>query len=231
MSIKRIIERSDSFSGNLFDVLVQLCIVISLISFSVETLPDLSEPFRRFLYFVEVATVAIFTLEYALRVVVADNRLRFIFSFYGLIDLLAILPFYMAIGIDLRAIRTIRFLRLFRLFKFSRYTEAMRRFRDAFIDIKEELVIYLAATGILVFLSSVGIYYFERDAQPEKFASVFHCLWWSIITLTTVGYGDTFPVTIGGRVFTAIILLLGVAVIAIPSGLLAASLAKTKAKE
>lgn len=230
MSIKQIVERSDTRSGRTFDVLVQLCIFVSLVSFSVETLPNLSDRLRYFLNVVEIVTVAIFTLEYALRIFVVDDRLGFIFSFYGLIDLLAIVPFYIAVGIDLRAIRTIRFLRLFRLFKFSRYTEAMRRFRDAFIDIKEELVIYLAATTILVFLSSVGIYYFERDAQPDKFASVFHCLWWAIITLTTVGYGDTYPVTIGGRIFTAVILLLGVAVIAIPSGLLAASLAKTKQK-
>ncbi|MCG8584082.1 MAG: potassium channel family protein, partial [Pirellulales bacterium] len=79
----------------------------------------------------------------------------------------------------------------------------------------------------LIFIASVGIYYCERDAQPEAFASIPHCLWWSIVTLSTVGYGDVYPITVAGRVFTALLIMVGLAVVAVPSGLLAAALAKT----
>ena len=228
MSLKTLVEQSDTRAGRAFDITVQSLILVSLVSFSIETLPHLSKETRFCLYVVEVVTVALFTIEYGLRVIVANNRLAFVFSFYGMVDLIAILPFYMSTRVDLRAIRVLRLFRVFRIFKFMRYTQAIRRFREAFADIKEELVLYFLATALLLFLSSVGIYYFERDAQPQHFASVFHSLWWSIITLTTVGYGDVYPVTIGGRVFTGIILLIGLGVIAVPAGLLASALTKTK---
>ena len=82
-----------------------------------------------------------------------------------------------------------------------------------------------------MFLSSVGIYYFECESQPEAFGSIFHCLWWAIVTLTTVGYGDVCPITIGGRIFTAVVLLLGIGVIAVPTGLFASALTKTNKRE
>lgn len=225
-ALKRIIEDTDTKAGRRFDLCVEALIVISLISFCVETLPDLSSTTRYWLRVLEVVTVALFTIEYILRIFVADNRLRFIFSFYGLVDLVAILPFYISTGIDLRSVRIFRMLRLFRAFKLFRYSKAIRRFKTAFIDIKEELVLYLVATLFILFVASVGIYYFENEAQPEEFKSVFHCFWWAIVTLTTVGYGDVCPVTVGGKIFTSIILFLGLAVVAVPAGLLASALTK-----
>ncbi len=97
---------------------------MSLVTFSIETLPDLSETTRYWLYLAEVLTVSIFTIEYALRILVADNRRRFITSFYGLVDLVAILPFYITTGLDLRTLRVLRMFRVFRIFKFARYTAA-----------------------------------------------------------------------------------------------------------
>ena len=114
-TLKQIVERNDTKRGRTFDLVIQALILISLVSFSIETLPDLSERARRWLYLIEVVTVAIFTVEYVLRVYVADRKRGFVFSFFGLIDLLAILPFYVATGMDLRAIRAFRFLRLFRV--------------------------------------------------------------------------------------------------------------------
>ncbi len=227
MILKQLVEDTDTRAGRIFDWTVQGFIVVSLISFCVETLPNLSPDTRLWLYVIEVVTVAIFTLEYCLRILVADNRLRFIFSFYGLVDLLAILPFYISHGgIDLRAIRIVRLFRVFRVLKFVRYTDALDRLKRAFSDIKEELVLFVIGTAIVLFISSVGIYYFERDAQPEQFASVFHSMWWSIVTLTTVGYGDCYPVTVGGKIFTAVILIVGLGIVAVPTGLLASALTK-----
>lgn len=146
----------------------------------------------------------------------------------GIVDLMAILPFDLALGLDLRSVRALRLLRLFRIFKLARYSKAMNRYRDAFISIKEELVLFGVTAMIILYLSSVGIYYFENPAQPEVFSSVFTAMWWAVVTLTTVGYGDVYPVTIGGRIFTTLILMVGLGVVAVPTGLFAAALNKVK---
>ncbi len=162
-----------------------------------------------------------------LRLIVADKKLRYIFSFYGLIDLAAILPFYVAHGIDLRSIRIFRIFRLTRAFKMFKYNRALQRFKDVFLSIKEELILFMITTCFLLYLSAVGIYYFENPAQPEQFKSVFHSLWWAVITLTTVGYGDVYPITVGGEIFTFVILTIGLGLIAVPTGLIASALTKT----
>ena len=226
MQLKRIIEKNDTTVGKTFDLIIQFLIVVSLVSFSVETIPGLSETTTKILKIIERVTVFVFSLEYLCRLYVADNKLKFIFSFYGIIDLLAILPFYIARGIDLRSIRIVRLFRLFRIFKMFRYSRAIQRLKQAFLSIKEELVLFLVATGFLLYISSVGIYYFEHLVQPEKFKSVFHCLWWSIVTLTTVGYGDVYPITTGGKIFTSFVAMIGIGVVAVPTGLVASALTK-----
>jgi len=224
MTLKQIIEGTDTRSGRLFDYFIQLLIVYSLITFSVSTLPDLSDATREFLFISQVVTVTIFTIEYLLRILVADKKSGYVFSFYGVVDLLAILPFYMTLAVDLRAIRIIRLLRLFRLLKMARYSKAVERYRIAFKEIKEELIIFFSATCFLIYVSAVGIYYFENAVQPEQFTSIFHSLWWAVATLTTVGYGDVVPVTLGGKIFTFFILMVGLSIVAIPAGLLASAL-------
>ncbi len=224
--LKRIIEESETPAGKAFDIFIQLLIVLSLISFSIETLPDLSERTKDTLQVIEIITVAIFTMEYLLRIVVADKRIKFIFSFYGIIDLAAILPFYIVSGIDLRSIRMLRLFRAMRVFKIFRYNQTVQRFKNAFLSIRQEMTLFVIATIFLLFIASVGIYYFEKDAQPETFKSIFHSLWWAVTTLTTVGYGDMHPVTIGGKIFTSFILIIGIGVIAIPTGLFASALTK-----
>ena len=188
------------------------------------TLPDLSHGMLDFLYYSQVITVTIFSIEYILRIYVADSKMRYIFSFYGLIDLLAVLPFYLTIAVDLRALRIVRLFRLFRILKIVRYIKAIRRYKAAFLDIKEELVLFFTATCFMIFISAVGIYYFENSVQPEAFKSIFHSLWWGIATLTTVGYGDIYPVTVGGKIFTFIILMIGLSVVAVPAGLFSIAL-------
>jgi voltage-gated potassium channel len=229
--LKSIVERNDTPAGRFFDLIIQSLILLSLITFSVETLPNLSPSTAVWLHRIELITVVIFTLEYLLRFVVADSKRGFVFSFYGLVDLLAIAPFYIATGLDLRSIRAFRFLRLFRAFKIARYNKAIRRFHRAFIIVREELVLFIAVTLLLIYFAAVGIYYFENEAQPDKFASVFHSLWWSVVTLTTVGYGDVYPITVGGRIFTFFMLLTGVGIISIPAGLLASALSKARELE
>jgi len=119
-------------------------------------------------------------------------------------------------------------LRLFRVLKLVRYSKAIQRFHRAFIIAREELVLYFFVTLLLLFLAAVGIYYFEHDVQPDTFASVFHSLWWAVATLTTVGYGDVYPITVGGKVFTFIVLLIGLGVVSVPAGLVASALSKAR---
>ncbi len=229
--LKTLIEQNTTPAGRTFDLAIQALIVLSLVTFSIETLPDLSAETRRLLAAIEVITVGIFTAEYLLRIAVADDKRRFIFSFFGLVDLAAILPFYLATGLDLRAIRIIRLLRLIRALKLVRYSRAVRRFHRAFIIAREELVLFFFLAIVLFFCAAVGIYYFENELQPEAFASVFHALWWAVVTLTTVGYGDVYPVTVAGRIFTFFMLLIGLGTISIPSGIVASALSRARAEE
>ncbi len=231
MNIKSIVEQNETTAGKTFDLSIQAMIFISLVSFSVETLPGLPERTQSILRVIEVGTVMIFSAEYLLRVLVSEKPLGFIFSWYGMIDLAAVLPFYVATGVDLRAIRAVRLLRLVRVLKLVRYSKALQRFHRALQIAKEELILFFGATLMVVYFAAVGIYIFEHEAQPETFLSVFHSMWWAIATLTTVGYGDVYPITAGGKIFTFFILMAGLGVVAVPTGLLASALSKARAEE
>ena len=227
-SIRAVVERSDTLEGRYFDLCVQLLVLVSVVTFTLETLPDLSATQQLILRYAEALLIGMFTAEYFVRLWVAKVRMNFVLSFYGVIDLVAILPFYLAAGIDLRALRAVRFLRLFRLLKLARYSQALNRLGIALRLAREELVLFLAMSLVVIYLAAVGIYYFERSAQPEAFASVPHALWWAVVTLTTVGYGDLYPITAGGKAFTFIILFVGLGLVAVPAGIVASSLAKAR---
>ncbi len=225
--IKNMVELNNSKRSKFFALFIQLLILISIIIFSIETIPDLNPHTRKVLHYIDLFIVVIFTIEYILRIYLAKYKLRFVFSLLGLIDLLAILPFYISIGVDLRALRALRFLSIFRIFKLIRYNRAIHHFVRAIRSAKEEILLFIFVTLILIFFSAVGIYYFEHEAQPEYFSSVFESLWWAVITLTTVGYGDVYPITVGGRVFTFFILMIGLGIIAIPTAIISSALTKS----
>lgn len=225
------VESTDTHLGRAFDLSIQVLIILSVVSFSIETIPSISEQARFYLRVFEIVSVGIFTLEYIVRLVCAEQKKRFVFSFFGIIDFLSIAPFYLALGIDLRSLRTFRLLRLVRILKLARYNAALRRFHKAFLIAKEELALFLFATLIIFYLAGVGIYYFENPAQPEAFSSIFHSLWWAVATLTTVGYGDIYPITVGGKIFTFFILVIGLGIVSIPAGMVASALAKARELE
>jgi voltage-gated potassium channel len=229
--LRAIVEDNTTKKGKYFDYFIQLIIVLSLISFSLETLPNISEEFRLVLEKFEFVSIVIFSIEYVLRVLVTKKPLRYIFSFYGIIDILAILPFYLNRFLDLRFLRAFRVFRIFRALKLIRYNKALNRFNVAFKIVKEELVLFFIVILIMLFIVSAGIYSFENEAQPEIFKSVFHSGWWSIVTLTTVGYGDVYPITLGGKVFTFFVLMIGIGVVAVPAGLVGTALSKARELE
>lgn len=180
----------------------------------------------------EVFSVAVFSVEYLLRLWVCtekaeysrplSGRLRYMTSFLAVIDLLAILPFYlpMLLTVNLRVIRILRIFRLFRLLKLARYTNAADTIFKVVRDRKAELGITMFMGAILLIISSTLVYYAECDAQPEKYSSIISSMWWSIITLLTVGYGDVYPITPLGKIFGALTAIFGIALFALPAGLI-----------
>lgn len=214
--------------------------LISLIGASVfaiilESVPSIERQFRAELYWFEVFTVSVFSVEYLLRVwsaVETDDRqsihpvytrVRYVFSFHAIVDLLAILPFYLltfgAFGtVDMRFLRAFRLLRVLKL---TRYSAALNML---FVTMAENGRALLASFLILItvmLLAASGMYYFERAAQPVAFGSIPLSMWWAFSTLTTVGYGDVTPVTNGGKIFGALITVVGIGMVALPTSILA----------
>ena len=214
-----------------WEIFLQGVIFLSLLDFAFETLPDLSETQTRWVRAVEVFTISIFTLEYLVRAIFSRHRSKYISGFFGIIDLISILPFFLGLAIDLRSLRAFRMLQLFRILKLARYSKAIRRMHRAFVISRDEIVLFAVSALIMIYLAGVGIYYFEHEAQPKVFRSMFDGLWWAVATLTTVGYGDSYPITAGGRLFTFLILIIGLGIIAVPTGMVASALSKARQAE
>jgi voltage-gated potassium channel len=224
------------------DLFLSLLIILNLLAVCLESVESINNLYHRQLVIFEIVSVSIFMLEYSLRIwsVAADRespattasgrRYRYIFSFTGIIDLLAILPSILPLllgGIDLRWLRV---LRLARLLKISHYSSALE---DLFSAIYEERRSFFAALylmGIALFLSSSLMYLAEYEAQPEKFASIPQTMWWALITLTTVGYGDVYPVTPLGQAIGAFTALLGVCTVALLTGIVASAFSNQMAR-
>ncbi|MCR9141651.1 MAG: ion transporter [bacterium] len=221
--------------SRLFDAGLIIIIVLNVVAIVLESFEELSDDFAPYFFAFEIVSITLFTLEYFLRVATANHaypdlgpiaaRLRWIFSFSGLIDLLAILPFFvpLVITFDLRFLRMVRILRLLRILKLNRYSRSIQIIGFILNDKKEELLTTLFVSGILMIIASTFMYYLENEAQPDAFPNVVATMWWAVATLTTVGYGDIFPITTAGKVFAGIISVLGIGIIALPTGILSAA--------
>jgi voltage-gated potassium channel len=229
--LQAILDGYDPVYGRAVAFVIQGLIVVSSLAIAVETLPDLPPPVRAALGGFEIVVVSVFTVEYAARLYAAPNRLRYVVSPFGIIDLLSILPTLLLLGYELHALRALRIVRVLRLLKLARYVSALDRLGRAFMAVLDELVVFAGLAAVVLYLCAAAIYWFERAAQPEAFASIFHAMWWAIVTLTTVGYGDVYPVTVGGRIFTGLMLLVALGVIAVPTGLVATALSNERASD
>lgn len=207
-------------------------IVLNVLTLILESYKELNDNYGIFFYAFEIFSVAIFTLEYLIRIWVSDKtkedkkeRINFAFSTLGIIDLIAIIPFYLPFifPFDLRIVRILRLFRLLRIFKLSRYSKSLKTIQYIFKETKAELSITVFVTFVLMILSSTLMYYIEHDAQPEKFASIGDAVWWAVATLTTVGYGDVYPVTALGKILSGIIALIGIGFVALPTGIISSA--------
>jgi len=222
-----------AFWDKLIDSFIISLILLNVVAVILETVDSISLAYGPLFKNFEIFSVYFFTIEYALRVWTCTyiakykhpvtGRLRYIFSFGSLIDLLAIVPFYLPFSAfyDFRFIRILRLIRFLRVFKIGRYLNATKIISNVFKTKKEELVLCLLITLTLIVIASSLMYFVEHDAQPDKFSSIPESMWWSVTTLTTVGYGDVYPVTGLGRILTACISILGIGIFALPAGILA----------
>lgn len=216
--------------------IINLCLVLLIILNVVAMMIEPSISSQRFILFLkifEIFSIVVFTVEYLLRLWVSDlyypdkpkwkARIKYIFTGMAIIDLLAILPFYIPfiIKIDLRALRVLRIFRLFRLFKANRYSTSMRNVFLVIKDKSSELISSVIVVFTLMIMASAIMFNIENAAQPDKFRSIFDSMWWATATLTTVGYGDIYPITVLGKILAALIALLGIGIVAIPTGIIA----------
>ncbi|MGB7288225.1 MAG: ion transporter [Salaquimonas sp.] len=217
--------------GHAFDYAMIGLIVLSISVMAIETLPGFPAAWKEPILWFDWVIVIIFTVEYGLRLWTTPNKIRYIFSFWGLIDLLAIAPFWAGLLIGLpggEALWTLRVLRIAKLLRFIANMETLQR---AFELVWRELLVVFMFAVLVMFCTAVGIYIFEHDAQPDAFPSIPHSFWFAVTTLTTVGYGDIFPVTVGGKIFTFGILMIGLGIVALPAGLIASAFTQAREEE
>jgi voltage-gated potassium channel len=219
--------------SKIFDTFIMLLIVINIFSMILESFSSFQIKEKTIFSYIETISVIIFTIEYILRLITADFLyknipkykafIKYIFSFMAIIDLLAILPFYLSfIKLDLRILRALRLLRLLRILKFNRYTNALKTVANVIKNKSTQLISSMAVVAVLILISSIIMYNVENPAQPEVFKNALSGIWWAIATLTTVGYGDIYPITTIGKLLSAVIALLGIGFVAIPTGIISA---------
>jgi len=231
----RLIDRGDNqqnYSGKLFEIIIIVLIIASIVEIILESFDTINNAYSSYFEIFEIFTVVIFSVEYLLRLWTADlkfknesrvgSRIKFITSGTGIIDLLAILPFYLPLifKFDLRFIRVLRVIRLTRILKLNRSTKAFKIIGSIFIEKRSELAITIFVTIILMLISSTIMYNLEHEVQKEAFPDIISTFWWAISTLTTVGYGDVYPITGWGKIISGIIALLGIGLVALPTGII-----------
>lgn len=232
--IYNILEKEGTRANLIFEYFIVTLIILNVISIALDTFTNVDSRLILALRVFEAFSIVVFSIEYLLRIYIAElshpattklrSKLRFIFSFFGLIDLAAILPFYLPflIRADMRFLRILRLLRFFRIFKLSRYNSTLQLIWDVMKEKKSEFVMTFFISFLMLLVSAFLIYYVEGPAQPDKFPNIFYSLWWAVGTLTPLGYGAVAPVTTAGKVISAIVAIIGIGLIALPTGIISA---------
>lgn len=219
--------------SKIFDVCLMVLIVTNVTMVILDSVPSIHAQYGDFLFWFEAFSVAIFTVEYVARIWSCttdgryakplSGRLRFAVHPMLLIDLIAIIPFYLPLfGVDLMVVRVFRLLRILRIFKLMRYSRASSLIGRVLKDKKEELALSTILLMFMLIVSAALMYHAEHEVQPEVFSSIPAAIWWSVVTLTTVGYGDVYPLTDMGKVFGGFIAIIGIGIVALPTGILSA---------
>lgn len=218
----------------IINAIIIVLIILNVIAVILETVPSIHDSYIKLFLIFDSVSVIIFTIEYVFRVWSSNHDPRYKHSIHGrirymltpgaLIDLLAILPFYLhvIIGLDLRVLRILRLFRFLRLFRLTAYMKSAKIVRNVFTNKASDLKLSFLLIIFLIIISSSLVYFAEHLAQPAVFTSIPETFWWAVVTVTTVGYGDMIPVTIIGKILTGIIALCGIALFALPAGIITA---------
>jgi len=224
-------EPEKSKIGFILNSIIYVLIIVSILNLMLSSVESLQNQYGTIITSIRNIIMPIFVIEYILRLYASGSqkqyqgllgKLNYAKTPYAIIDLLSILPYLLlSTGFNSAFIRSLRLLRIFRLFRVKKYAIFIHQMRKITSNMKEELVVLLFYTIVLLVLLSFAIYEFEHDAQPEVFSNVFQTMWWAVATLTTVGYGDMYPITVMGKLITAFITIIGIAFVAIPGGMFA----------
>ena len=207
------------------EIAVSAAVFASIAIMALETF-SLPDRLRQALLIADYALSLIFVVEYVLRIATAENKRAYITSFYGIIDLVALLPILVHAAASLRVLRLLRVLRVLRLLKVTRYTNALDRYSQALKSIAAEATLFGSVAFVFIISFAFLIYEVEHEAQPEVYSNIFDSVWWAVISLTSVGYGDVYPVTTAGRMLTLGMVLTGMGIVAVPTALLASALSR-----
>ena len=225
-----IIYEADTPMGKLFDVVLLILILVSVILVMLESVTSIDTHYHDFLYFGEWVITIFFTIEYILRIITVKKASNYIFSFYGIIDFLSTIPLYLSFILAgsnaLLAVRALRLLRVFRILKITRYMGEANKLNKALRDSKPKILVFLFAVLILSIIAGTIMYLVE--GEQSGFVSIPVSVYWCIVTLTTVGFGDIAPVTPLGQFIAAIIMIMGYGIIAVPTGIVSAEYASKK---
>ena len=218
--------------GQFAEVIALVMVLLSIVSLVLESDAEIAAKFDRLFLIGRPVFAVFFVGEYLIRTAITqrhgisyDSWRRYAGSFFGIIDFLSILPVIlpMVVGPNFAVVKTFRMLRVFRILKFGRYSKSMKLLGDTVSSIRHALLSTLFIASFIILFSSACMYYLEHEAQPEAFPSISSTLWWAVATLTTVGYGDVYPVTSGGKLFASIVAMVGIGLVAIPTGLMSAA--------
>lgn len=230
--LHEIIFEADTPAGKLFDVALLILIVISVLAVTLETVPELRIRYGSLLRLVEWVLTVLFTIEYVLRLSVVKRPLRYATSFYGIVDLFSILPTYLSIFFagsqSLLVIRALRLLRVFRILKLAHFVVEARQLGAAVYASTRKIIIFLGVVSTLVVIIGASMYLIE--GERGGFTSIPLAIYWAIVTLTTVGYGDIAPTTVLGKMFASVVMILGYAIIAVPTGIVTVELTNVHRK-
>lgn len=228
--IHEIIYEADTKTGKAFDVILLIAILASVLFVMLESVSSIQSKYGEFLNIAEWIITILFSLEYILRIISIKKPAKYIFSFYGVIDLLSTIPKYLAIIFagthQLAALRALRLLRVFRILKLARYIGASNRFLVALKSSKAKIAVFLFFVIILCIILGTVMYMIE--GEENGFTSIPRSVYWAIVTMTTVGYGDIAPNTPLGQFIASIIMILGYGIIAIPTGIVTSEMAKSE---
>ena len=226
-----ILDGTDPRHGRHVALALNALILLSAVAIAIETMPGLSPGLHRTLRVIEGAILLVFVAEYLTRVICAPRPLHYVFSFWGLVDLLAVLPALVLLQPQWATIRVLRLIRLVRLLKLVRSSRALDRMGRAMRSVQGELTVLGVMAAMVLYVAAVGIYIFENPVQPQVFSSIPKSLWWAVASLTTVGYGDMVPLTVGGRIFTTLVLFVGLGIVAGPAAIITTALLESELEE